>query len=105
MAELCHERRVPFLVMIFPLFADPLDDRYPFTAIHAEVAQAATAAGANVLDLLPVFHGLRSDLLVVDGNNDEHPNEIAHRITSRALLRKLPEVLPERQGHRTEAAP
>ena len=56
--------------------------RYPFAEVHATVAQAAAAAGARVVDLLPVYRGLRCDLLVVDGADDEHPNEIAHRIAA-----------------------
>ena len=44
--------------------------------------EAAAAAGARVVDLLPAYRGLRWDLLVVDGVDDEHPNEIAHRIAA-----------------------
>jgi hypothetical protein len=94
MGALCRERNVPFVVMIFPLFADPLDERYPFADIHALVAQAAREAGAVVIDLLPAFRGLRSSLLVVDGANDEHPNEIAHRIAAQELLRTLDRLFP-----------
>ena len=94
MGALCGERHVPFVVMIFPLFADPLDERYPFADIHAQVAQAAREAGAVVIDLLPAYRGLRGALLVVDGANDEHPNEIAHRIAAQELLRTLDRVVP-----------
>jgi hypothetical protein len=93
MSKLCHAQGIPFIVMIFPLFGDPLDDRYPFEQIHRDVAHVAELDGAKVLDLLNVYRGLRSDLLVVDGTNDEHPNEIAHRIAAKALLRELDEVL------------
>ncbi len=94
MGALCRERGVPFVVMIFPLFADPLDEGYPFADIHALVARAATDAGAVVIDLLPAYRGLRSSLLVVDGRNDEHPNEIAHRIAAQELLRTLDRLVP-----------
>ncbi|HYN00951.1 MAG TPA: SGNH/GDSL hydrolase family protein [Vicinamibacteria bacterium] len=94
MGALCRERHVPFVVMIFPLFADPLDERYPFADIHAQVAQAAREAGAEVIDLLPAYRNLRSSLLVVDGANDEHPNEIAHRIAAQELLRTLDRLFP-----------
>jgi len=94
MGELCRQHGVPFVVMIFPLFGNPLDDGYPFTEIHAKVAQAAGDAGATVLDLLPSYRGLRWDILVADGANDEHPNEIAHRIAARALLKTLDTVVP-----------
>ena len=52
------------------------------------------------MDLLPAYRGLRWDLLVVNGVDDEHPNEIAHRIAAGVLLRALDDVVPW-----TEAAP
>ena len=94
MGRLCRERGVPWVVAIFPLFGNPLDDSYPFGEIHQKVSYAASKAGARVVDLLPVYRGLRSDLLVVDGADDEHPNEIAHRIAAGALLRELDAVVP-----------
>jgi hypothetical protein len=98
MGALCRERGVPLVVAIFPLFGNPLDERYPFPEIHAKVAQAAAEAGAKVLDLLPVYRGLRWDILVVDGVDDEHPNEIAHRIAASAILHALDDVVPWTQG-------
>jgi len=94
MGDLCRQHHVPFVVMIFPLFGNPLDAGYPFAEIHAKVAQAARAAGATVLDLLPHYRGLRWEILVADGPKDEHPNEIAHRIAAQALLHTLDEVVP-----------
>ena len=94
MGALCRERGVPLVVVIFPLFGNPLDDRYPFPEIHAKVAQAAAEAGAKVLDLLPAYRGLRWDILVVDGVDDEHPNEIAHRIAASKVLHALDDVVP-----------
>jgi hypothetical protein len=94
MGGVCREKGIPFVVMIFPLFGQPLDESYPFAAIHALVAQAAGEAGARVVDLLPFYRGLRWDVLVVDGADDEHPNEIAHRIAAGALLHALDDVLP-----------
>ena len=94
MGASCRARGVPLVVAIFPLFGNPLDDGYPFTEAHATIAAAASSAGARVLDLLPVYRGLRSDLLVVDGADDEHPNEIAHRLAAGAMLKVLDEVVP-----------
>jgi len=99
MGGLCRARGIPLVVAIFPLFGNPLDDSYPFTELHAEVARAAEAGGAKVVDLLPLYRGLRWDLLVVDGPRDEHPNEIAQRIAAQALVRAVDEVVPR------EAAP
>jgi GDSL-like Lipase/Acylhydrolase family len=94
MAARCRQQGVPFVVVIFPLFANPLDDGYPFGAIHEKVSQVANQAGARVVDLLPAYRGLRWDLLVVNGAEDEHPNEIAHRIAAGVVLRALNDVLP-----------
>lgn len=98
MGALSRERGVPVVVAIFPLFGNPLDERYPFSEVHAKVAQAAAEAGAKVVDLLPAYRGLRWDLLVVDGVDDEHPNEIAHRIAASAILHALDDVIPWTEG-------
>jgi hypothetical protein len=98
MGALSRERGVPLVVAIFPLFGNPLDERYPFADIHAKVAQAAAEAGAKVVDLLPVYRGLRWDILVVDGVDDEHPNEIAHRLAASAILHALDDVVPWTEG-------
>jgi hypothetical protein len=93
---LCRERGLPWIVAVFPMFGNPLDERYPFADIHAKVARTAAESGARAVDLLPAYRGLRSDVLVVDGVRDEHPNEIAHRIAAGVLLRELDEVVAAR---------
>jgi hypothetical protein len=93
MGEQCRARGVPFVVAIWPLLGNPLDERYPFAAIHESVREAAAAGGATVLDLLPAFRGLRPELLVVDGADDEHPNEVAHRIAAGAIYRAVAPLL------------
>src|SRR5262249_14263289 len=98
MGDLCHAHGVPFVVAIFPLFGNPLDAGYPFAGIHAKVAQAAADAGAKVVDLLPAYRGLRWELLVVNGADDEHPNEIAHRIAAGVILHALDDVVPWTEG-------
>jgi hypothetical protein len=94
MGGTCRERGVAFVVAVFPLFGNPLDDRYPFADLHAKVAQAAGEAGARVVDLLPRYRGLDWKLLVVNGADDEHPNEIAHRIAAQAIARAVDELVP-----------
>ncbi len=92
MGELCQGRGRPFVVAVFPLFGGPLDDRYPFSDIHREVGSAARAAGATVVDLLPSFRGLNWEALVVDADNDEHPNEVAHRIAAGTIAQTIRQV-------------
>ena len=94
MGGLCRAHGVPFVVVIFPLFANPLDEGYPFAELHAKVAQVAGEAGAKVVDLLPHYRTVDWRLLVVDGAADEHPNEIAHRIAAQAIARAMDEVVP-----------
>jgi hypothetical protein len=94
MGGLCRAHGVPFVVAIFPLFGNPLDDSYPFEEEHARVAQAAAQAGAKVVDLLPQYRGLHWELLVVDGPRDEHPNEIAQRIAAQTLVRVVDDLVP-----------
>ena len=104
MGGLCRARGVPFVVVIFPLFANPLDAGYPFAELHAKVAQAAGEAGAKVVDLLPSYRRVDWRLLVVDGAADEHPNEIAHRIAAQAIVRSIDDVVP-RPAPPARAAP
>jgi hypothetical protein len=105
MGALCREHGLPFVVAIFPLFGNPLDGSYPFGEVHRTIGQAAAAAGARVVDLLPAYRGLRWDLLVVDGVDDEHPNEIAHRIAAQALLKVLDDVVPRTAAASAAAEP
>jgi GDSL-like lipase/acylhydrolase family protein len=104
MGGMCRERGVPLVVAIFPLFGNALDEGYPFADIHAEVGQVAAEAGAMVVDLLPFYRGVDWRLLVVDGADDEHPNEIAHRIAAQAITRAVESVTdPSRRGERVGA--
>ena len=103
MGTLCRERGVPLVVAIFPLFGNPMDDGYPFPEVHAKVSEAAGEAGAKVVDLLPAYRGLRWELLVVDGVDDEHPNEIAHRIAAGVLLHALDDAVPWTEGRAAPA--
>jgi hypothetical protein len=94
MGAQCRTRGVPLVVAVFPLFGNRLDEGYPFAALHEEVARAAAAAGARVVDLLPAYRDLRWELLVVDGARDEHPSELAHRIAANAILAALDDTVP-----------
>jgi len=94
MGGMCRAHGVPLVVVIFPLFANPLDAGYPFAELHARVASAAEQAGAKVLDLLPRYRNVDWRLLVVDGTNDEHPSELAQRIAAQAIARGVDELVP-----------
>ena len=42
---------------------------------------------------------------MVDGADDEHPNEIAHRIAAQAIAREVEEVLPRAEVAGAAARP
>jgi len=88
-ASLCEERRIDLVVLLFPLFANPLDDSYPFRSIHQKLSRICQASGIRLVDTLPYYEGMDWRLLVVEGPADEHPNELAHRIAAQALLSAL----------------
>lgn len=94
-ARRCRDRGVRFIGVIFPLFANPLDAAYPFEEIHRKVAGIFRAAGAGVVDLLPYYRDMDWRLLVVEGERDEHPNELAHRIAAQALASAIESSLSE----------
>ncbi len=104
MATLCRNKGIPFVVAIFPLLANPLGDSYPFADIHEKVTSVARDAGALVVDLLPAYRGLHWELLVVDGPNDEHPNEIAHRIATTRIVAAVNGLFPVSPASRAARA-
>jgi hypothetical protein len=82
---LVDERRAAggrFLVVIYPLL-HALSD-YPFVAEHARVAAWAQDAGAEVVDLGPVFQGQDEATLWVS-RQDHHPNAVAHAKAAAAV--------------------
>jgi hypothetical protein len=99
-AKMARERGVPFVVAVFPLFANSLGADYPFAMVHAKVDDLCRRAGADVVDLLPYYRDLDWRLLVVEGALDEHPNELAHRIAAQALVAHIEEKLLSPNAHR-----
>jgi hypothetical protein len=97
---MCCERGVPLAVAIFLLFGNRFDEGYLFADVHGKIAAAAAEVGVRVVDLLPLYRGLDWKLLVADGADDEHPNEIAHRIAARAIARAVDEMVPRTAPHR-----
>ncbi len=91
---LARAHHLPWMVAIFPLLANPLDQGYPFVHAHERIAAAAGSAGAMVLDLLPSYRGMNWRLLVVEGEDDEHPNELAHRIAADAIAGAMEKLVP-----------
>ena len=94
MGDLAARRNLPWIVAVFPLLGNPLDDTYPFFAETRKVMAAARNAGAVPLDLFPRFRGLDWTHLVANGPDDEHPNEIGHRIAAQAIAEEIDRLFP-----------
>lgn len=79
---LVEERRAAggrFVFVIYPLLHQLSD--YPFVVEHARVAAWARDAGAEVIDLLPVFQGQDATALWAS-TADHHPNARAHHLAA-----------------------
>lgn len=85
---------LPVLVVIFPFFDGYADwEDYPYTAQHAQVAEACEARGWEVLDAYELFKdsGLtRWDLRLDRG----HPKPEGHRLVAVELRRRLEATYP-----------
>lgn len=79
-------RGARLVVAIHPLLHDLVD--YPFVAAHAEVARRARRAGAEVVDLLPVFEGQEASALWASPT-DHHPSAAAHAASAAWLAEAL----------------
>ncbi|MBN8550095.1 MAG: SGNH/GDSL hydrolase family protein [Deltaproteobacteria bacterium] len=76
---------VPLLAVLFPLFSHPLDDSYPFKAIHQKVTGLLDMTGIKRIDLLSSYQNIPPERLQVRPGKDSHPNEIAHRIAADSI--------------------
>jgi hypothetical protein len=94
-AERCSKHRIPFRVLILPVFYR-FDD-YPFEEIHAFLRGFLEDRGIEYVDLLDSFRGMRHEDLWVH-RVDPHPNEKAHAIIAGIIVEKVidPALLPRR---------
>jgi lysophospholipase L1-like esterase len=86
---LSSEHDFGIMLTIFPVLWS-LSDNYPFASIHEKVVDFASSLSIPVIDLQPEFAGYDGPELWVHPNN-QHPNEIAHRIAADALARAIME--------------
>jgi len=84
-----REAKVPVVAVVFPLFDFPIDDRYPFRDSHAQVHKALEQAGIKAIDLSSAYRNIPPSRLQVIPGDDNHPNEIAHRIAAERILAAL----------------
>jgi lysophospholipase L1-like esterase len=91
-AAWARPRRVPVVVVIFPLLLDEPDARAQaplLGRLHGQVRAAASREGFHVLDLAPVFARLPATELREIPGDQIHPNERGHALAAEAILRLL----------------
>ncbi|MFO1076596.1 MAG: GDSL-type esterase/lipase family protein [Planctomycetota bacterium] len=76
MRDMLVARRIPFLVVVFPMFSQ-LDRDYPYARLHVMATRFCLDAGIECLDLGPRFVGTDADHWTVHPT-DQHPNDLAH---------------------------
>ena len=83
MSQLCRERDIGFIVVVFPLFHDLKD--YPFRDVHDTITSFCRDHGIEVIDLMRLFEGMTTQELWVHPL-DHHPNARAHGLVADALM-------------------
>ncbi len=83
--QLARESKTPVVAVVFPLFGIPMDESYPFYALHEKVEQFMRGLGVPVLDVSAAYKGIPLDRLQVIPGVDRHPNEIAHRMAAEEI--------------------
>ena len=81
-------REVPRILVIVPRMGAEPWERYPYRALHAQVAQEARRHGFEPLDLLESFGAEPTQSLTL-GTVDAQPNARAHALAAEAFKRFL----------------
>jgi lysophospholipase L1-like esterase len=93
--EACKDRKIPCVVVMFPLLYN-LSDDYPFAHVHAQIGEVVRQAGGNFIDLLPALKGQRASDLIVHPT-DQHPNEIVHELAGRMVAEEIGRLMDSAQ--------
>lgn len=89
--SLTTDAGVPLVGVVFPLVGLPIDESYPFEAIHLQIQELCRKKGVPCLDLLEAYRGMPIERLQVIVRKDFHPNEIGHRIAAEEIYSFLEE--------------
>lgn len=81
LAATLSPRGIKGTVAIFPVLGNRFEN-YPYKALHAQIAAAATRAGLRAIDMLPCFEPYPFREVRVDV---VHPNPLGHRIAAHAV--------------------
>ncbi len=83
------EAKVPVVALVFPLFDFAVNERYPFHDVHEIIGAELRTLGVSMIDLRRAYRNIPPERLQVIPGDDNHPNEIAHRIAAERLLAGL----------------
>jgi len=92
--DLCAERGVGLLVVVFPMFFRLERERYPLLGVHQRVTEFCAAAEIPCVDLFETFEGMDGPSLWVHPS-DQHANPRGQAIIADALLGPVLERLGE----------
>lgn len=92
--EVTQRHRVPVVFVIHPVFEkDTGADGYSLRDVHARLAEAASANGFDVVDLLPAIQAYPASELKLDNPNyydPWHMNARGHRVAAEAIETHIP---------------
>lgn len=89
LAKRARSMRIPFLVVVFPIFDSQLDGDYRYHELHEIMRKVTERLRIPVLDLLPAYQGIDANRLALVPFTDAHPSELAHRIAADEILAEL----------------
>jgi hypothetical protein len=84
--NLTRHRGIPMVLVVFPVFDSPMDSRYPYADLHAQMREQGEGLKIPVLDLFEVFEGMDTRRLAVVPFTNAHPSEIAHRVAADGIV-------------------
>lgn len=80
-----------FLVAVFPIFYKT-QGAYPFKSVHKTIKNRLEALNIKVIDLLSDYEGIEDHELWAHPT-DQHPNDYAHKIAARRILKEINKIL------------
>jgi lysophospholipase L1-like esterase len=85
-AGMAAERKIPVLLIIFPMTMDKPWADYPYRDLHRQLEGAAERMGIHVIDLYETYRQYPGRVLMVD-SGDSHPSKTAHEVTADVVYR------------------
>ena len=83
--SIAKPRRLPVLIVIFPILELDSEGAYPHTPLHDEVRRVAAQHGFLVLDLLDAMRKVGMQELRCSPNDKIHLNDAGHKVAAAAI--------------------